>query len=68
MMKVIKVDKKGWAKGLERLAKTYQLFGPAKQEAFFVFKALDDGELPDLDVQNTRLSPKSVIYPQSEKI
>jgi hypothetical protein len=37
-------------------------------EAFFVFKALEDGELPDLDVQNTRLSPRSVIYPQSEKM
>ncbi|MDH3344935.1 MAG: 4Fe-4S ferredoxin, partial [Desulfobacteraceae bacterium] len=67
-MKVIKINKKDWAGGLERLSKTYQLFGPVEQDACFVFKALDEGELPDLDVQNTRLSPRSVIYPQSEKM
>ena len=67
-MKVIKIDKKDWANGLERLSKTYQLFGPAKQDAFFVYKALKDGELSDLDVQNTRLSPRSIVYPQSEKM
>jgi len=67
-MKVIKIDKKDWAGGIERLWKTYQLFGPVEQDAFFVFKALEDGDLPDLDVQNTRLSPRSVIYPQSEKM
>ena len=50
-MKVIKIDKKDWAGGLERLSKTFQLFGPAIQDAFFVFKTLGDGELPDLDVQ-----------------
>ncbi|MGB2690828.1 MAG: 4Fe-4S ferredoxin, partial [Desulfobacterales bacterium] len=67
-MKVIKIDKKDWAGGIECLSKTFQLFGPAMQDAFFVFKALEDGDLPDLDVQNTRLSPRSVIYPQSEKM
>ena len=67
-MKVVKIDKKDWAKGLERLSKTYQLFGPAEQDAFFIFKALGNGELPDLEVQNTRLSPRSIIYPQSEKM
>ncbi|MDH3882066.1 MAG: 4Fe-4S ferredoxin, partial [Desulfobacteraceae bacterium] len=67
-MKVIKIDKKDWAKGLERLSKTFQLFGPKEQDAFFVFKAMEDGDLPDLDVQNTRLSPRAIIYPQSEKM
>jgi ferredoxin len=67
-MKFIKIDKKQWAKGLERSSKTYRLFGPAKKDAFYVYKALEDGELPDLDVRNTRLSPRSVVYPQSEKM
>ena len=68
MMKVVKIDKKEWAEGIGQASKTYQLFGPAKQDMFFIFKALKDGELPDLDVQNTRLSPRSIIYPQSEKM
>jgi len=67
-MKVVKIDKKEWAEGIGQASKTYQLFGPAKQGMFFIFKALKDGELPDLDVQNTRLSPRSIIYPQSEKM
>lgn len=68
IMKVIKIDKKNWAEGLERLSRTYRLFGPLEQDGFHVFKALGDGELPNLDVQNTRLSPRSVVYPQSEKM
>ncbi len=67
-MKFIKIDKKDWEKGLEHASKTYELFGPVKQDEFCVFRALQDGELPDLDVQNTRLSPRSVVYPQSEKM
>ncbi|UCE52265.1 MAG: 4Fe-4S dicluster domain-containing protein [Desulfobacterales bacterium] len=65
-MKIIKIDKKNWASGLEDLAGSYRLFGPAKEEEFHNFKALDQGVLPDLTCLNTRLSPKSLIYPQSE--
>jgi len=67
-MKFIKIDKKDWGKGLKRSSKTYRLFGPLAQDGFYAFKALGDGELPNLDVQNTRLSPRSVVYPQSEKM
>ena len=65
-MKVIKIDKKSWAEGLKRLADEFLLFGPVQQNEFHIFKELDKGELPDLRLQNTRLSPKSVVYPQSE--
>ena len=67
-MKVIKIDKNDWAEGLERSSKTFRLFGPAKQDEFHIFKELGKGELPDLNLQNTRLSPRSVVYPQSEKM
>ena len=66
-MTLIKIDKKDWAKGLERASKTYGLIGPVKQDAFYLFKALGDGQVPDIDVQNTRLSPRSVVYPQSKR-
>ena len=65
-MKIIKIDKKKWVSGLEDLAGSYRLFGPAKEEEFHNFKELEKGVLPDLNCLNTRLSPKSLIYPQSE--
>jgi len=65
-MKVIQIDKKDWAKGLERINKSYRLFGPVKENGLHVFKELEKGKLPDLNYLNTTLSPKSVVYPQSE--
>lgn len=66
MMKVIKINKKSWAGGLETLKASYTVFGPVGNTRFHDFKALDKGELPDFGFLNTRLSPKSIIYPQSE--
>ncbi|MDM8552285.1 4Fe-4S dicluster domain-containing protein [Desulfobacterales bacterium HSG2] len=65
-MKVIKVDKKNWADGLGKLRGDYRLFGPAKNKDGHDFKELDKGELPDFNFLNTRLSAKSMIFPQSE--
>ena len=65
-MKVIRIDKEAWAQGLERLDDSFRIFGPVKQDEFYNFKKLDKGEPPDLNLSNTRLSPKSLIYPQSE--
>ena len=65
-MKVKRVDKKAWAQGLERLDEAFRLFGPVKQDKFYNFKKLGKGELPDLNLSNTHLSPKALIYPQSE--
>ena len=65
-MKIIKIDKKNWADGLEKSKGVYRLFGPVKDNKSHEFKRLDKGELPDCNYFNTRLSPKSIIYPQSE--
>jgi ferredoxin len=65
-MKFIKIEKKNWAAGLEKASESFRLLGPVKEEEFHNFKALGKGELPDLACLNTRLSPKSLIYPQSE--
>jgi sulfhydrogenase subunit beta (sulfur reductase) len=67
-MKVLKIKKEDWAKGLEKIGESYRLIGPVKDGEFHNFKELDRGELPDFNFQNTRLSPKSIIYPQSEKM
>lgn len=65
-MKVIRVDKEAWTEGIERLDNAFQLYGPVKQDKFHNFKKLGKGELLDLNLSNTHLSPKSLIYPQSE--
>ena len=65
-MKVIKIDKSDFNAGLDRLEKQYRLIGPVKEKQYFAFKTLDKGEKPDLSYTNTRLSAKSIIYPQSE--
>ncbi|CAN2042100.1 sulfhydrogenase subunit beta (sulfur reductase) [Candidatus Magnetomoraceae bacterium gMMP-15] len=65
-MKLIKINMENWAQGIEKLSDSYQLFGPVKNEKFHEFKKLDKGEMPDLTYANSRLSPKSIVYEQSE--
>ncbi len=65
-MKIVQIDKENWADGLAKLSEAYRLFGPVKEDDFHNFKQLDQGQLPDLNCLNTRLSPKSIIYPQTE--
>jgi hypothetical protein len=65
-MKIVKIEKANWEAGLGRLSGSYRLFGPVKEEEFHNFKELTRGEAPDLNYLNTRLSPKAIIYPQSE--
>ncbi len=66
-MTVIKIDKTEFASGLEKLKGSNKLFSPAKKGKDFEFAKLDAGEVPDLEgCRNTGMSPKSLIYPQSE--
>ena len=65
-MKIFLISKDDWSDGLKRLEASYRLFAPVKEAEFHNFKVLAKGELPDLSCLNTRLSPKSIIYPQSE--
>ncbi len=65
-MKIIKIDKSQWSSGLHQAAAAYRLVGPVKEKEFHSFKPLANGVQPDLSCLNTRLSPKAIIYPQSE--
>ena len=62
--------KEEWMKGLKGLMDAYTLFVPVKDGDFHAFMPVDvNGEkAPDFDFQNTRLSPKSVVYPRSERL
>jgi ferredoxin len=65
-MKVIKIEKSQWSQGLDNLRDAYRLFGPVKEKGFYDYRELATGQDPDLTFQNTRLSPKSLVFPQSE--
>lgn len=65
-MKVIRIDKKDWAGGVTKAQGAYRLTGPVKNGKFHEFRELGKGEQPDLSFSNTRVSPKSTVFPQSE--
>jgi len=67
-MKIVQIEKEKWENGLSGLSGVYRLFGPVKETEFHNFKELAEGQAPDLKCLNTRLSPKSIIYPQSEAL
>ena len=60
--------KKDWDKALDRLKDGFKVFVPVKEGDFHNFRLLEDGRKPHFDFQNTRLSPKSIILPQSERM
>ncbi len=55
-----------WIKALGYSNNAYKIFVPVLEDDFHDFKPLDNGISPDFYYQNTRLSPKSLVYPQSE--
>ena len=65
-MTLVSIDEKSWTDGLTAAAGTYRLIGPVREKDHHAFKALDKGQTPDLDLVNTRLSPKALVFPQSE--
>jgi ferredoxin len=65
-MKIVQIEKTQWRDGIEKLKEGFRVFAPVKNNLFHDFKALDKGEEADFDCRNTRLSPKAIVYPQSE--
>ena len=66
---ITKVFKKeDWISALNGLKNDFKLFAPVKEGDFCNFRLLDDANQANFDFQNTRLSPKSVIFPQSERM
>ena len=53
--------KEEWIKALDGLADTYRIYTPVRDGDFHSFTSLGEGKGPDVNFQNTRLSPKSLI-------
>jgi ferredoxin len=67
-MKFITINKNDWTKGIDKSRETYQLFGPVKDENGCMFKKLDIDVQPDMEYKTSVMSPKSILFPQTEKI
>jgi len=57
-----------WTEALKGLRDSYRIVVPVKDGDFHQFKILDGSKAPDFTYQNTRLSPKGIVYPQSERM
>jgi sulfhydrogenase subunit beta (sulfur reductase) len=60
--------KENWIAVLEGLKEDFKVFIPVKEGDFHNFRLLENDRKPSFDFQNTRLSPKSIIFPQSERM
>ncbi len=67
-MNFINIDKKDWDQGIDLSRKAYRLFGPVTDKNGCRFQELAPGTAPEMDVRDTVMSPKCVIFPQSEPI
>ncbi|PIE71949.1 MAG: 4Fe-4S ferredoxin [Deltaproteobacteria bacterium] len=65
-MNVLKIDKNDWSAGVEKSRSDYRLVGPVKEKQYHKFMELGEGQLPDMAYSESRLSPKSIVFPQSE--
>ena len=61
-------SKKDWVEAIKGIRASYRVFAPAREGDFHNFRPLEDETIPNFDFFNTRLSPKSVLYPQSERM
>ena len=53
---------------LNRLKERYRLYAPVRQNDMTNYRNLAAGDEADFSAANTRLSPKSIMYPQSERM
>ncbi len=60
-------DKEDWINGLHKI-EGYKVFVPVKENYYHIFLPIDKDITPDFSFHNTKLSPKSIIYPQSERM
>ena len=61
-------SKDDFIKRLYALINEYKVFVPVKENYYHIFESLNKDISPDFSFFNTKLSPKSIIYPQSEKM
>lgn len=53
---------------LDKLIAGYQVYAPVKEGNYTVFKQICSGAEASLDSKNTKVPPKGILFPQSEKL
>lgn len=53
---------------LDKLMDQYQVFAPVKEGSYSLFKQIRSSEKVDLSGKNTKIPPKGILFPQSEKL
>ncbi len=61
-------SKESWIETLKQLRDTYRIFIPVINGDFHHFSLLEDETIPDFNFKNSRLSCKSIVFPQSERM
>ncbi len=67
-MEIIKIEKSAWTGGLDNARKSYLLFGPVECQGRHIFRLLEDNMYPDMGYTHSVLSPKSLLFPQTQKM
>ena len=67
-MDQLKIRKGQFSSFVNRLKASYRLYGPVRQGEVVDFVQIEDPIEMDLSFQNSRLSPKSLFLPQSERM
>lgn len=67
-MMVKSFTKDAFKQAVQKLGEASTVFGPVKKGAHALFKKCEDGSELDLDSPKTKMSPKSVVYPQGERM
>ncbi len=62
------IAKEQFLEGLKKLASAQTVYAPVNEGEFHNYRKLEQGVEPDFNFQNTRLSPKGLIQPQSERM
>jgi len=62
------INKNELAGFLDRLRAGYQVYAPVKEKDYTVFKEIGSGEEATLDYCNSKIPPKGILFPQTEKL
>lgn len=62
------IRKKDVASFLDSLVQDYEVFAPRRRDGLILFETIASGSEAFLEYQNSKMSPKDVLFPQSERL
>ncbi|MGB9825297.1 MAG: 4Fe-4S dicluster domain-containing protein [Desulfofundulus sp.] len=68
MKKVLLLNKSQITSWVNKLIENYEVFAPVKEDEHFCFKQIDSGDEVVLSYNNSKIPPKEVLFPRSEKL